>query len=151
MSDEAIEAPKPQKRRGRPAKKRRHDPADAPVNGDYTDDHVFNKEPGYSYFWASEEDIDRLLNRGAVICQRDSEQARPFYDRRKDAGESAIVVKNLTLMKIANELQARHEATGLTEAKRRMSALRRDGTRQLGNGQLASISEHDGGYTRSIQ
>lgn len=150
MSDEAIEAPKPQKRRGRPSKKR-HDPADAPVNGNYTDDHVFNKEPGFDYFWASDDDIDRLLNRGAVICQRESETARPFYDRRKDAGESAIVVKNLTLMKIQHDLQARHEAVGLTEAKRRVAALRRDGTRQLGNGNLASISEHDGGYSRSIQ
>lgn len=151
MSDEATATePKPAKRRGRPPKKR-HDPADAPVNGNYADDHVFNKEPGYTYFWASEEDIDKVLNRGGVICNRDSEQARPFYDRRKNAGESTIVVKNLTLMKISNELQAQHEQAGLTEAKRRLGALRRDGTRQLGNGNLAMISEHDGGYTRSIQ
>ncbi len=152
MSDEATPAiQKPSKRRGRPPGKKRHDPEDAPVNGNYTDDHVFNKEPGFAYFWASDDDIDRILNRGGVICQRGVETARPFYDRRKDAGESEIKVKNLTLMKIADDLQARHEQQGLTEAKRRLGALRRQGTAQLGNGNFASISEHDGGYSRSIQ
>jgi hypothetical protein len=150
MSDEAVEQPKQQKRRGRPPKKR-YDPADAPVDGNYTDDYVFNKDPGFVYFWASDDDIDRILNRGGEICKRESEQARPFYDRRKDAGEADIVVKNLTLMKIRREIQDKHEAFGLTEAKRRLGALRREGTRQLGNGNLATISEHDGGYTRSIQ
>jgi hypothetical protein len=150
MSEEAVEQPKPLKRRGRPPKKR-HDPADAPVDGNYTDDHVFNKDPNFCYFWASEEDIDRILNRGGTICKRDEEQARPFYDRRKDAGEANIVVKNLTLMKVPRELQEKHEAFGLTEAKRRLGALRRDGTRQLGNGNYATVSEHEGGYTRSIQ
>jgi hypothetical protein len=150
MSDDAIAGPKPQKRRGRPPKKR-HDPADAPVNGNYTDDHVFNKDPDFAYFWASDEDIDKVLNRGGVVCKRDSEQARPFFDRRKDAGEADIVVKNLTLMKVPRALQEAHEKRDLSEAARRLAAMRREGTRQLGNGNLASISEHDGGYSRSIQ
>jgi hypothetical protein len=150
MSDEAVEQPKQQKRRGRPPKKR-HDPADAPVDGNYTDDHVFNKDPAFVYFWASEEDIPKILDRGGAVCKRDEETARPFYDRRKDAGESDIVVKNLTLTKIPRELQERHEASGLTEAKRRLGALRREGTRQIGNGNYANLSEHDGGYNRSIQ
>ena len=150
MSDEATAVPAPKKRRGRPAKKR-HDPADAPVNGNYTDDHVFNKDPDFVYFWASDEDIDKVLNRGGTVCKRDSEQARPFFDRRKDAGEADIVVKNLTLMKVPRELQAAHESFGLTEARRRLQALRKQGTAQLGNGNHASISEHEGGYVRSIQ
>jgi hypothetical protein len=147
MSDEVVAAPK---RRGRP-KKLRHDPVDAPVNGNYTDDHVFNKDPAFAYFWASDEDIDRVLNRGGIVCKRDSEQARPFFDRRKDAGEADIVVKNLTLMKVPRELQDAHERRDLTEAGRRLAALRRQGTAQLGNGNHASISEHEGGYSRSIQ
>ena len=148
MSDETV-APAP-KRRGRP-KKLRHDPVDAPVNGNYTDDHVFNKDPAFVYFWASDDDIDRVLNRGGSVCKRDSEQARPFFDRRKDAGEADIIVKNLTLMKVPRDMQEAHEKRDTAEAARRLGALRRQGTAQLGNGNLASISEHDGGYARSIQ
>lgn len=148
MSDEAVAtAPK---RRGRP-KKLRHDPVDAPVNGNYTDDHVFNKDPEFVYFWTSDEDIDRVLNRGGTVCKRDSEQARPFFDRRKDAGEADIIVKNLTLMKVPRAMQEAHDKQGLSESARRLAALRRQGTAQLGNGNYASIQEHDGGYNRSIQ
>jgi hypothetical protein len=92
-----------------------------------------------------------VLNRGGQVCKRDSEQARPFFDRRKDAGEADIIVKNLTLMKVPREMQEAHEKRDTSEAARRLGALRRQGTAQLGNGNLASISEHDGGYARSIQ
>jgi hypothetical protein len=147
MSDDATEVPKP-KRRGRPPKKR-HDPADAPVNGNYSDDHVFNKEPGFVYFWASDEDIDKILNRGGVVCKRDSEQARPFFDRRKDVGEADIRVKNLTLMKIPEDLNLRAQQQAQAVAAQRISALRKQATAQVGNGQLAGISQHE--YGRSIQ
>lgn len=147
MSDEAVAA-KP-KRRGRPPKKR-HDVDDAPATGAETDERVLNKEPGYEYMWASEEDMPKLFDRGAELCKRDSEQARPFYDTRKDTGESDIKFKGLSLMKIAKDRNERAQAQSLAIAKQRMAALRRGATGQLGNGQFASINENfeDGGYRR---
>lgn len=145
MSDETPVAPK---RRGRP-KKVRHDADAAPVDGNYTDDHVFNKDPDFSYFWASDEDIDKILSRGGAVCKRDSESARPFYDRRNGAGEADIIVKNLTLMKVPKGLQERHEAQALSIARQRTAALRGQAVAQVGNGQNASISQHE--YGRTIQ
>ncbi len=148
MSDDATASiPKP-KRRGRPPK-RRHDPADAPVDGNYGCDVVFNKEPGFHYALVSEDDMPTMLGRGAVVCQRDSETAKPFYDVRKDSGEADFRVKGLTLMKISQELHEKAQSQGLLTARQRLAALRGNSTRQLGNGQLASISEHE--YGRSIQ
>lgn len=150
MSDEAPAIPKAAKRRGRPPKKR-HDPADAPVDGNYGCDVVFNKEPGFHYALVSEDDMPTMLGRGAVVCQRENEQARPFYDVRKDSGEADFRVKGLTLMKISEKLHEKAQAQGLQTARQRIAALRGNATKQLGNGNFASISEHDGGYARSIQ
>lgn len=150
MSDDAIAEPKAPKRRGRPPKKR-HDPADAPVDGNYGCDVVFNKEPGFQYALVSEDDMPTMLGRGAVVCQRGSDTARPFYDVRKDSGEADFKVKGLTLMKISDALYAKAQRQGLLTASQRLAGLRRQATSQLGNGQLANISEHDGGYARSIQ
>src|SRR5262245_18165433 len=97
MSDEA--APK---RRGRPPKKR-HDAdavsADAPLAGNPGIDVVYNKEPGFVYPLVSDDDMAIMLARGAVVCQRGNEQARPHEDRYRDAGD--FKVRGLTMMKIS--------------------------------------------------
>jgi len=148
MSDEAVAtAPK---RRGRP-KKLRHDPEFAPVDGNPGLDVILNKEPGFVYVEASDEDIPTIQGRGGVVCDRESEQARPYHDVRKNAGESHFNIRGLTLMKIPQDLYDRHQKAGEIRSVQRMTALKRNATAQLGNGQFASISNHEGGYVRSIQ
>lgn len=149
MSDEATQDETKSKRRGRPVgKAKRHDPDEAPASGNRGLDIVNGKEPGFRYFLASDEDIPEIQYRGGVICTRDNESARPFFDDRRAAGESEIRVKNLTLMKMSEEDARKHESFGTNEAKRRLNALKRSATSQIGGGQYASISNHEGGMSR---
>ncbi len=145
MSDEAT-ASKP--KRGRP-KKVRHDADPAPIDGNLSCDRIENKEPGYAYLLVSEDDMPVMLGRGAVVCERDNEQAKPFFDVRAKSGEAHFNIKGLTLMKIRQELYDRAQGQGLSIAQQRLRALRGNAVAQVGNGQFASISEHE--YGRSIQ
>lgn len=151
MSDAATPETKPAKRRGRPPgkKAKRHDPEDAPIDGNPGCDVVMNRDPDFDYMLASDEDIPTMLWRGAVVCQRESEQAKPFFDQRQNAGEADIKVKNLTLMKIEKEKNAKIQSQGLTVAKQRLAALKRGAVGQVGSG-LSSINTNfeDGGYRR---
>lgn len=143
MSDEIETVAKP-KRRGRPPKKR-HDVDDAPVTGAGSDERIANQQPGYKYMWVSEDDLPEMYARGADVCKRDSEQARPFYDMRKDTGEAEMKFKGLTMMKIKKELDEKAQKRGLTIAAQRMANLRKNATAQIGGGQFASISTHEYG------
>ena len=148
MSDETPELPK--KRRGRPpGKKAKQAQDEAPIDGNPGCDRIFNKEPGFDYCLASDEDIPTVLWRGGVVCQRDSEHARPFFDQRQNAGEADIKVKNLTLMKIETEKNAKVQNQGLSVAKQRLAALKRGAVGSVGGG-LSSINTNfeDGGYRR---
>lgn len=149
MSDEASPEPKQPKRRGRPPKvAKRHDPDEAPVDGNRSLDKIRGKEAGYRYFLATDEDIGVIESRGGEVCTRDKDTARPFFDDRRNAGDGAIKVKNLTLMKVREEDQVRHESFGLAEAKRRRQAMKNSATNQIGGGQYATIANHEGGFTR---
>ena len=143
MSDEAP-AVVAKKRRGRPPKKR-HDVDDAPITGAGSEERVANKQPGYEYMWVSEDDLPEMHYRGAEVCKRDTEQARPYFDLRKDTGEANLKFKGLTLMKIKSELHAKAHARGLAIAQQRSSSLRKNATSQVGSGQFASISQHEYG------
>ena len=149
MSDETPET-KPAKRRGRPpGKKAKRAVDEAPIDGNPGCDRIFNREPGFDYMLASDEDIPTMLYRGAVVCQRDNEQAKPFFDQRQKAGEADIKVKNLTLMKIDSEKNAAIQSQGLSIAKQRLAALKRGAVGSVGGG-LSSINTNfeDGGYRR---
>lgn len=152
MSDEISEQPQPKKRRGRPPKvAKRHDPDESPIDGNPGIDRIFDKEPGFDYMLASDEDIPEMLYRGAVVCQREGEKARPFYDQRQNAGEADIKVKNLTLMKIETERNDKIKNRGLAQAKQRMKALNVSATQRVGSG-LSSINTNfaDGGFQRQV-
>lgn len=150
MSDAELEQPK--KKRGRPPgkKAKRHDPDEAPIDGNPGCDRVFNKEPGFTYVLASDEDIPTIRYRGGEICQRETEQARPFYDQRQSAGEADIKVKNLTLMKLKDEDYEKHQGQGLQVAKQRIASLKKNATARVGTGQDASISNYEGGMVRQV-
>lgn len=149
MSDEA--APELKKRRGRPPgkKAKRHGPEDAPIDGNPGCDVILNRDPAFDYMLASDEDIPTMLYRGAVVCQRDNEQARPFFDMRQNAGEADIKVKNLTVMKIEKAKNAKFQGQGLSIAKQRLASLKRNAVGSVGGG-LSSINTNfeDGGYRR---
>lgn len=146
MSDEATAAPVTKRKGGRP-KKVRHDADPAPVDGNLSCDRVDNKEPGYVYMLVSDDDMPEMLGRGAQRCIRGEEQAKPFYDVRKDSGEADIQVKGLTLMKISQERYDRVQGQALSIARQRLSALRGNAVAQVGNGQFASVSQHEFGRT----
>lgn len=152
MSDEAAtETPK---RRGRPPgkKAKRHDPEEAPIDGNEGCDIVNGKDPDFEYFLAEQaEDRFKLEGRGAVVCSRENETARPFYDRRANAGESAIIVKDLVLMKMPKKQFQAQQANHLARAKQRTVALKRDATGNVGSG-LSTINTNfeDGGYRRQV-
>ena len=139
---DSPEAPKQKPRRGRPPKVRRHDPVNAPVDGDPGVDIILNREPGYRYYLASDEDIPKLLYRGAERCERDKETAKPVFDVRAGAGDAHIEVKGLTMMKITEELATRAERPGLEQHGRRMKQLHKAATAPLGDGTHAFIRQH---------
>ena len=149
MSDEATATATQvtKKRRGRPPKKR-HDPDPAPIDGNRAFDKVQNKEAGYEYMLVSDEDMQEMKFRGAVICERDSESAKLLYDDREKAGEAHIGFRELTLMKIRVEDAERARAPGFARAKQRMAAMRKEPMR--GNNQYANVSEFEGGFSRSV-
>lgn len=152
MSVEEVQEPK--KRRGRPPgkKAKRHDPDEAPIDGNEGCDRIFNKDADFTYFLAEQsEDVYKLQNRGAVVCTRDNDASRPFYDRRVAAGEAEIKVKDLVLMKMPNALFEKQEAQKLATAKQRMKALNVSATQRVGSG-LSSINTDfaDGGMHRQV-
>lgn len=151
MSDEAI-AEQPKKRRGRPAKVKRHDPDEAPIDGNEGVDRVFNKDPDFVYFLAEQsEDVSKILNRGGEVCLRGENSPRPYYDNRRNAGEAEIKVKDLVLMREPRESFEKRQKTHLATAHQRMKALNVQATQKVGAG-LSSINTNfaDGGYHRQV-
>lgn len=154
MSDETSEQPQPKKRRGRPpkAKVTRHDPDESPIDGNEGCDRIFNKDPDFQYFLAEQsEDIHKIANRGGVVCTRDNDPSRPYYDHRASAGEAEIKVKDLVLMKMPKALFDKQEATKLATAKQRMKALNVSATQKVGSGLSSINTDFDGGgYHRQV-
>jgi len=141
MSEAASEEAS-KKRRGR----KRHDPEDAPVDGDYAKDRVRGVPAGYRAILASDEDIPRMKHRGAFIVNREPGCPVPDYDVGSKDGP--VMVDNLTLMLISEENAQRAERPGREQAAQRMKSLRRSATK---SGPLARIYEDDGhsaGYSR---
>ncbi len=63
-------------------RKKRHDPADAPIDGDYAMDVVLNRDPAKIYAWLSKEDIPKFKARGYSRIDRSTEEgsARSAFD-----------------------------------------------------------------------
>ncbi len=91
------------KRRGRPAgtkTRKRHDPAPAPVDGDYQPLDIVGKQPGFEYFAFSDHDRQR---RGHQFePERWSEKcAHPPWEQFREElrGQEVKVGRQLTLMR----------------------------------------------------
>lgn len=141
MPDVTEEAPK---RRGRPkgSKTKRHDPADAPINGDYEKDVVLNKDPSKRYAWLTTEGIDsdvsRFRHRGYVKTEKTEGGPRPAWDQESDTG-SGFTVGGLTLYEVSEEHIAKHDERQRAPSERRMKAIK-------------AAAEQTGGYmTRTVE
>ncbi len=64
------------------ARRKRKDPDDAPIDGDYTKDVVLNKDPDKAYALVSIDDLPVMRGRGYLRTERsdDPNATRPAYD-----------------------------------------------------------------------
>lgn len=130
MSDESVPvevATPPKRKPGRPAK-RRHDPAPAPIDGDYSLDQVVNKRAGFDYGLISVRQRGRYQARGWIpeLWSKDCAHSAWDYGQHKD-GDEVTVDGALTLMRIptarrqAMETSERAWHTGAKENLRRVA------------------------------
>lgn len=68
-----------------PRGRRRKDPGEAPIDGDFTQDQVLNKQKGFTYKWLSAEDIPRFKAYGFTREDRGPDAARPAFDFGSEA------------------------------------------------------------------
>lgn len=108
-----------------PRGRKRKDPADAPVDGDYRRDTVLNKDPGKRYALASVDDIPVMRGRGFVRTERteDGSGAIPAYDSGQGDG-GYQVGGQLTLMEAPEERAVAVQKRGEREFAQSMQGLR---------------------------
>jgi hypothetical protein len=121
MSDDA-EVVAPKKRRGRPPTKKRHDPEAAPVNGDYQNDVIFDREPGKRYAFLSADDIPKFRHRGYVPTERRVGGPRPAWDMGS-ATDSGYTVVGLVQYEVDEERIQRFDNQALKQSEMRMKAI----------------------------
>lgn len=107
-----------------PRGRRRKDPSEAPIDGDYTPDIVINKTAGYTYKWLSADDIARFKANGYVREERGPDSARPAYDVGAESGDPDYKFGSLTLYKALNTHADRLDRIAQGVADRRMSTIR---------------------------
>lgn len=109
MSEDIAPVEKVKRKPGR--KPKRHDPADAPIDGDYALDKIINKQDGWDYAGMSDRDRQRRQHQGWQPELWADGCARLFYDYGKHVdGEEIKINGQLTLMKIPSERRARIRA-----------------------------------------
>lgn len=108
-----------------PRGRKRKDPADAPVDGDYSLDQVDNKSKEFAYALVHNDDLPKFKGMGYVAEERGPDAAKPKWDIGTD-GDAGYMARDLKLMKIPTALKERIEAQPLAVAARRMEALKRD-------------------------
>lgn len=135
-----AESAAPVKTRGRPkgSGKKRHDPEAAPVNGDYSQDVILNKEAGKRYAWLSNDDVPRFRHRGYVKSERRPDGPVPAWDMGKP-GDDGFTVGGLTAYEVAEETIERFDARDRAPSEMRMKAIQ-------------AAAEATGGYmTRTVE
>lgn len=140
MPEAETSAEAPKRKGGRPkgSGKKRHDPADAPINGDYSQDVILNKEPGKRYAWLSPDDVPRFRHRGYVKSERKPDGPRPAWDMGTDS-DPDFVVGGLTQYEVEEERIQRYDARDRAPSEARMQAIRK-------------AAEATGGYmTRTVE
>lgn len=110
-----------------PRGRRRKDPSDAPISGDYTRDVILDRDPSKTYALVSVDDLPVMRGRGFVRTERtaDGTGARPAWDVGEgdggylvggqllqmecDKGRAEAVQKR-SEAQFANQMQGLHES-----------------------------------------
>lgn len=111
--------------------RKRKDPDESPIDGDYTHDVVLKKQKGWSYKLLSAEDIPYFRAYGFVREDRGPDAAHPAFDIGAQTDQADYTVKGLTLYKAPDAVAQRLERAALAKADRQMSTIR-DETRASG-------------------
>lgn len=116
----------PKRKPGRPPKAKRHDPAPAPVDGDYSLDQVINKAPGFDYGLISQRQRGRYQARGWIAERWGAGCAQSKWDYGKHVdGDEVTVNGELTLMKIPVERREQIAAAERSKHSEALTALKR--------------------------
>lgn len=107
-----------------PRGRKRKDPSDAPIDGDYSPDQVLNKQKGYTYKWLSADDIPKFKPIGFVREERGPDSAHPAYDQNESNGDADYRFGSLTLYKAPDDRANRLDRIAQGMADRRMSTIR---------------------------
>jgi hypothetical protein len=99
-------------------RRKRHDPSDAPIDGDYALDQVVNKQKGLTYKLLSDEDIPRFKAMGFSRVERSPDSARPLFDLGSES-DPGYKVGSLTLYAAPDEIAERQNkrAEAMNEAR----------------------------------
>ena len=139
MSEAAEPQSQPKPRRGRPPGRKRKDPIDAPVDGDYQIDSILNKEAGKRYALLDKDDfLMKFKHRGYRKVERTAEGARPVLIDDEDIG-SGYQVRGLTLYECDEDRALAYDEKRRSISEGRMAAIN-------------AAAERTGGYmTRTHQ
>lgn len=107
-----------------PRGRRRKDPGEAPVDGDFAQDVVLNKQKGFTYKWLSAEDIPRFKANGYTREERGPDSARPAWDNHSEDGSADFKVGSLTLYKAPDAIAQRLDNIAQRKADQQMSTIR---------------------------
>lgn len=131
QTDAIAAAPK---RRGRPpgTKHKRHDPAPAPIDGDYQPLDVVGKEPGFEYFALSDHDRRMRGHRYEVVRWAEKCAHSPWeVFQEENRGKEVRINGQLTLVRAPTErVEARRQRE--RDAYKKMTKGISDGARQRG-------------------
>lgn len=107
-----------------PRGRKRKDPGEAPIDGDFALDVVLNKQKGYTYKWLSSEDIPRFKANGYTREDRGPDSARPAFDVGAENGAPDFKVGSLTLYKAPDGLAQRLDNIAQKRADLNISTIR---------------------------
>lgn len=115
-------APEIKKRPGRP--KKRKDPDDAPIDGDYRQDLILDKEAGKRYALLDEkEDAAKFTHRGYRRVEPRDGAPRPVWQDPLQSG-SHYSVKGLVLYEADEETVKKYDKQALSVNDQRMAAIK---------------------------
>lgn len=104
--------------------RKRKDPVESPVDGDYRQDVVLDKDPAKRYCFVSTEDLPIMRGRGFVKTERSEGGARPAWDVGEGVETGYQIGGQLMLMEAPEERAIAVQKRGEREFAQSMQGLR---------------------------